>query len=1597
MDQEWMSPKTKLEEMKKTQETVPIDLKQVDTTDQLHQQFVQQNSVASAKEEVAFIDQLLSGEYQEAELEKELTDAMQLKLTESDRMFLANRKTMDLVHILLNNHSKSDSKEMTAVKVDILNLAKEMERCSKLPPTPENLDCVEVAFQMAINSCSYYLDTKNPTFPKGKERKRQVQEVCMNLIYESEMFYGCRLALDSKEEGERPATIGDIVGMVKEADQTKERPLQKNEKFGPRNRNEMPKASETTNMVTAYFQPNYRFSDDLLAEGKDEKVRKAQALQVKDLYDTLKKFTPGRVEIADVTIMGKKVKLLQKSDGTAYIVDDHVEYALGKGLVTMQMQIEAETFAHPEAFSDEQIHAILDSYGTQGVRSSGENNRIRTVLISFLANKTGLINNDFNNTFRRDLAEYVRAILDGTKTGEQVKNEVVEKSRNAVFVNGVAISEMVEINANRSVDEIAEIVQMQEALHTRVEAEPGWTREEQQVKDMIADLIYTNDTEKMDTSINHPDEYVKDMLSRHKAAMDVLVGAKNGPEDMVKTILKKMSIGQLDGEIDGEKVNLSEVVTTAVNKLRDLYEEAGDGEIGAEKLTAIKQELDGVVDKSCQIMQKNVDLMAKIIFPEQEAKEDDKQKNIRELVADSNKSEKGQGKFMRNVFGTYFGKVDNIDKRAMLAAVFRNAKDVLSIKDSDESLVEEMRKSQDPKYKELFKGVIADPQTQGKMIYNLTEEDKAAITEYRAYKEKLRVQSNLLGGMLRGAGPLMHKMMQGLPTTNLPKEIKAALKDVKTNLPPIPEKVVQSEMLSLVESSGGKVTKIEVVKSLGAASVGQAFLCKVFGPAKDMKNGREVVIKLLRPEAKNRMSREEAIMLKAAQDTDEAMYLTYKGQLDNYKRELDLSIEAENCRQADRFYTGKFDDVKTMQVFDGIPATSTSLVIEKAPGVTLDSYIDELMGFKDQTLMEFYPKSEESDGSVSFRRMVLSDGSKETIEKMAAKKKILLDKINEAIVRRDHLVNLCHVWIDQAVMDQDSGFYHGDLHSGNIMINDEEATFIDYGNTVQLNKEQQKCIARMTMAASYSHVARASENSLKLFFDAFNALLEENNDPDFLALYDDAKKEELKEEFRKILAMGNSNESGFRICLCLIRAQELGIKLPPALQNYSQGQVRLQNTIDELNNAIKDLKEGVQLLDEGSGKYSVDPIEMILKRAKSMDFEEDGKEESMKDKFRRGMGGLFPIDEEAFKQELLDNTYSEADLSKGIKEVDKRGEFDGKYLNDYESLTDLSKEELVALGMSDEQLEKIKSVGEEFDVSEVDREELKTFRQRYQEFYDTWKDKKGTPEHKAAVQQAMISEGMLENYYDLMDTFGGHNTYVERITKFYEELDWSAAEQVLDIYEKQIPKALLFWAEVKELRKAQDEEASKEVLDQKAEDVLTRLKDVRSVGMKSNFVLSRLREIADVNGSENVIERQLDQCFLEEENGVGEKLRETFEAYKVFKVKYKTKDPDNHPPGFWQVGKEDEIAYLQAKEAFFDAYLEMAKVRLKNYYDKMYMEESNVKFLDFDNVQTSVVEKRFPMGSAGQIAMSSFKMGMWLGKETMGALMSIVGDIRGNG
>ncbi len=421
--------------------------------------------------------------------------------------------------------------------------------------------------------------------------------------------------------------------------------------------------------------------------------------------------------------------------------------------------------------------------------------------------------------------------------------------------------------------------------------------------------------------------------------------------------------------------------------------------------------------------------------------------------------------------------------------------------------------------------------------------------------------NEMLGALLKGAGPILQKVLQGLDGPSLPPALRVAFKDMKSNLAPIPEEIIQATLLDMVERSNGKIANIEVIKSMGAASVGQALRCRIT----DSKGqSRECIIKILRPDAANRAAREKEIFLNAAKQVN-GMEGTFKGQYDKIMEELDFSIEYANAKMG-ALYDSPFNGerkIQSVKVVEDIPPSSSYMAMEIAPGDTLVGFYDNTRARLAEIGMRF--GADEKFDEKGVRTSVSYSASPNQRQEIIDTKNELMQLYADTKRRYDQMLALTEVWVKEGIFGE-QGFFHGDLHGGNIMSDGNTLTAIDFGNATRLSTEQQSKVITMMIAAGTKQTTK--------FMDALRPLLTPEAQQTFDAKYDD-----LREALRIVMSKGGDGETGTRIGAILSVLQKYGVSIPSSLFNFSSSELRLQNSVAELASLMQEIKEDVEALD----------------------------------------------------------------------------------------------------------------------------------------------------------------------------------------------------------------------------------------------------------------------------------------------------------------------------------------------------------------------------------------------------------------------------------
>ncbi|MBH1964586.1 MAG: hypothetical protein I8H77_09645 [Comamonadaceae bacterium] len=369
-----------------------------------------------------------------------------------------------------------------------------------------------------------------------------------------------------------------------------------------------------------------------------------------------------------------------------------------------------------------------------------------------------------------------------------------------------------------------------------------------------------------------------------------------------------------------------------------------------------------------------------------------------------------------------------------------------------------------------------------------------------------------LVALLKAGGPYIQKLLQ-LFGDKAQGSLKDALDALKTDLSPIKPTIIESVLAGIVAKSNGTITKIEVEKSLGAASVGQTVLAKMHG--EDPNKPQEVVIKILRPGIRLRAERELQFFTDVATDIP-GMLKTFDGISTQIQVEMDLSKEG-NFVELAQVYSRVSSNLQAMKLAGQVAPARGYLVLEKAPGTTVKTSFDEL---ESQLVDENRDKL-----AISHKSAKLASG----------------------------IQALTKTWIEEAFFG--SGFYHGDLHAGNIMFSAETGangmtTVIDMGNAYILSIDQRSAIFKMVLAVGLSKPEVFAKSFEKILSDDGKKLISDKREEFFAKIKDAMRAEE---------------DRGQVIVSILNSANQLGMEIPAAISNFSRSQIMLQNAITKIN------------------------------------------------------------------------------------------------------------------------------------------------------------------------------------------------------------------------------------------------------------------------------------------------------------------------------------------------------------------------------------------------------------------------------------------------
>lgn len=888
---------------------------------------------------------------------------------------------------------------------------------------------------------------------------------------------------------------------------------------------------------------------------------KALSRDVLQLKDTLQHLPMNE----DVTVKmgGQEATIRQNGpDELLQVTIDGETMTSKHNAATLFTRLENDIVSHPDFYGKDAALSVLYEHNEGGPMVDMRQGRLRELSILTLQHRLGVEEGVFSTTSTGMLYGMALGAASGTLCSASDVTDLLDAIHNAQTVNDNMaldlLSDMEAACATSGPDMAAlERVTLPRPLPEPTVGAP--TDRDGQVRQFFADLVFHHDTSRLD---RHADDREGGALLRetllehagtiahileHPEALDALPPLMREPArtmfEPLQTSLETLRAGPqaLD--------DLAEFLPSEV--MGDLREAAGEIQnASTEKLVTeflsrpetqplcaqASVEIDRAVSDICSDIQDQVttafdEMIASSTTPEetQNVPQEGTSEWLDYMLSHcgTDITSDGYGRFMQIVLSRYFRDMPALDQHSMVASMIRHSSAEAS-------------------------------------------------------------SGELLGALLKGAGPIMQKMLQGFNTSGMDPVFRDALRDMKSNLAPIPENIVQAYLLDMVERSHGLIRSIEVKKTLGAASVGQALLCDIHLASGETE---EAVVKILRPDAKARAEREAAIFRSAAQEVN-GMPVTFEGQLARIMDELDLKIEASNIRKGDIYNTTPDENgvcaISSMTVSPYVEPTTNTLVVTKAPGTTLDRYMAEIENRIETMLnplrnddpevmlpaVSSDPRRHLTARAGEFKRLSVADVAKRQVE--------LLKTLREVQDQHERLAEFATRWVTEGIYRK--GFYHGDLHAGNMMVSDDRLTIIDFGNATTLTPEEQGHVTVLMVAAAAGKPDDFLAAFRKLLTPQGEALLKE-------------KQADVLGVLEKTLKAGKVADSGKRIAVTLTELQKLGFELPAAIFNFSQCQIRLQGAMDQLASLEQKIVRGFwQAIGFGNHRDQFHPLGFLYDR-----------------------------------------------------------------------------------------------------------------------------------------------------------------------------------------------------------------------------------------------------------------------------------------------------------------------------------------------------------------------------------------------------------------
>lgn len=433
-------------------------------------------------------------------------------------------------------------------------------------------------------------------------------------------------------------------------------------------------------------------------------------------------------------------------------------------------------------------------------------------------------------------------------------------------------------------------------------------------------------------------------------------------------------------------------------------------------------------------------------------------------------------------------------------------------------LLEKFKISAQPGFKKIL-----DPKTgvnlKDKRMQKLVEEILPKFYDELPLKLKARIAAGVLrvppGGstaaqasaVLQNSGPLVQKLFQLLGGETTSPEMQEVMALLKANIQPVPREAIMAALEKRFGKEGLEKNFAEISKPISSGTLGQVQFAKV------RATGEEVAIKVRRPGVVDDFNFEAEVLKRVAATTD---YSDVANKIvSNISKELDFRVEAENLKDGEVYVDPKHR-IGIAKRIEAFPAEEDVLVLQKAPGKTVDKITDPAQ-----------------------------------------------------LVRRGEAVeDLMENWVRLSVFQE--GFFHGDLHPGNIFLkitgdgpNDYQVTLLDFGNAGRITRTEQKGFVHLLTAVtlrSPEQMMAALESLAEIPASERASLMKE------LERFSQRKPTAplhkwLTDMFKDIIDMSLQHEA----------------KFPESFLSFNRGRTFLEQELDQVNKLLDQADPGRKL------------------------------------------------------------------------------------------------------------------------------------------------------------------------------------------------------------------------------------------------------------------------------------------------------------------------------------------------------------------------------------------------------------------------------------